>query len=190
MTPMVRWDDDAKRAVMAMRAEGKPASRIAEAMTERFGVPVSRNAVLGLVDRLLRRSGARAGAMSKEQAGRAGGTHKKQGVAARNRRGVTRIAPPVASGFVERDGAVTVDENELPMLAGPVLSLALVELSAGQCRFSVTPHGAVPADHRFCGLPAQQGRPYCAHHAALCAGRGTWSERDALRTLKRQGGRS
>ncbi len=54
-------------------------------------------------------------------------------------------------------------DASIPPLAGDFLALELHELERHHCRF---PHGDNP--FTFCGQNTEHGKPYCAHHAALC----------------------
>jgi GcrA cell cycle regulator len=54
--------------------------------------------------------------------------------------------------------------------------LPLLDLQRGQCKWPVSQD----APFLFCAAPAEEGRPYCAHHHLWAVGRGTASERDAV----------
>lgn len=62
------------------------------------------------------------------------------------------------------------------------MRLSLLELTNRTCRYPT--HGQGEATF-FCGHGAELEDAYCAHHRARCAGRGTESERGALKQLSR-----
>lgn len=72
------------------------------------------------------------------------------------------------------------------------MSVSLLSLRRGQCRFAVTPHNAL--SHLFCAEPVEHEKsPYCAHHAEICFDRRPAEKRLAdaehmanVRALRRQ----
>jgi len=64
-------------------------------------------------------------------------------------------------------------------MSGP---LTLLELEPGDCRWPVNDG----SPFLFCAAPAATGGPYCACHAAMSIGRGTQSEREAVRFARNQ----
>ena len=45
--------------------------------------------------------------------------------------------------------------------------LALIDLTAHQCRFPVREDPTVPGGHRFCARAIVPGQVYCAHHHSV-----------------------
>jgi len=137
------WTDDQRAAIVkAFCDDGRTAVQIAAD----YGV--SRNAIIGVVNRDYRRRGIKPTKAAAMQA--------------------TRRARPRPNPFT---GAVARSDKHATLRAAPPAPpasrfVAMADLAPGECRFAVTPHDAAPADHRFCGGPAAGG-PYCDHHARL-----------------------
>ncbi|GLS29935.1 GcrA cell cycle regulator [Mesorhizobium albiziae] len=159
------WNEAQKAEIIkAFFETGDSASVIAS----RYGC--SRNAIIGLAHRHRARNGI--APQTRAAVGRS--THRKpQGKP--TARPVTKrpaLAIGKSAAFAAGRAGTAMLTKEFAAIGVRLLplpptarSVPLVELAAGECRFSVTPHHAGRDQHRFCGAPADGS--YCAHHARL-----------------------
>lgn len=159
------WYTNNIEKIADMLREGKSASEIGA----HFGV--SRNAVIGLVHRNkeLREIGF------------------KRSPGPQNIEKVRAISVAATRGKNVRGGKVSV--NRLKAVAPPIeapepvdapepRNLTLMELTERTCRWPVNDGGPF----LFCGCEAGLDRPYCDFHTELAKGKGTESERTAIRS--------
>ena len=143
------WGDEANvEKLKKLYAEGKSNGQISKA----FGGAVSRNAIIGKVNRLgLKRGGEYMREQSAKQ------TAKRQAAIAREekKRLALKIAPAAAPSTIRPP--TPPSEPPKPPKA---LMLTLVELKAGQCKWPI----GDDRPQRFCGLAKADDR-YCAFHA-------------------------
>lgn len=149
------------------------ASRIAVFLSDKFGVAISRNVIMGLYDR----NRAAFADMPLSNDGRP--SHVKQ-PAARPRR---LKLMPVINDVPNPPAPLDAEPADLPaMPSGPrPLLLTLLELGNRDCRWPV---GGEKAGTLFCGHPQAPGSSYCDCHKRMSVGRGTESERNAHKLLK------
>lgn len=181
------WSDAALAMLRALYDEGWSASFIADKLRARFGREISRNAVIGKLNRLgLKRKGPSDPTKSKapyakppdpgkgkKKPRRAKGSNPeaqaaKERVAEMRARiaGDTQEQPPRPSPKpkpVKRPPARKPRPAPPPKRARPGAPFSILELQAGECRFGVEERGG---EHLFCGAPVAPGKSYCAEHYA------------------------
>lgn len=169
---MAWWSPERDEELLRLRAEKLSASAIASML----GPTVSRNAVIGRLFRL----GVSAGERKKSANPR-----KPRKPKAHKRPDLKIVQAPRfdAPRLVRSDVDVRLPRKPKSRivcteadssLASVPLNIALMELNAQTCRWPVNdpePKG----EYLFCGHPKKYGS-YCAHHAALSVGQGTFAE--------------
>ena len=133
------WTDDIVNALHAGIAAGQSARMIAHSLSERFGVTVSRNAVVGKAHRLGLQLDGHALARSNATADR---------TPAQSKPAVKVAAPACPAPPAPDHGSVDINH-----------------LRPNHCRW---PYGdpKLPG-FMYCGCQAKVGRPYCEGHAAI-----------------------
>ena len=140
---------------------GDSAKVCAETLNVEFGTSISRNSVIGKINRIgsARDCGAKPGGF------RAPRQPKRKEMVPMPQ----PILHPVEAVFVSPPRKV-----DMPTGAGA----AVLALRFGQCRWPIG--DARHDDFHFCDDKAVVGRSYCAHHVAIAIGQGTLVERRAV----------
>lgn len=139
-----RWADDSMLDITLKElfAKGLTFSQIAAAISS-LGHKFTRNAIIGRSHRLHMPSRPASGGRTKSP------EHKHK--LSQSRRLALGTWTPA------------VDVPPTPSAAGPFLSVPLLELTEGDCRY---PQGNTEIS--FCGQPKLEASPYCAAHHRLC----------------------
>ncbi|WP_331326519.1 GcrA family cell cycle regulator [Methylobacterium fujisawaense] len=158
------WNAEGVEARLAKlwTEDGLTTAKIAVELSEMTGEPLTRNAVIGRINRL--------GLVKKGREQEAG----PAGVAAAD---APPAEPPVAEPVeVLAEPVIPVSVPEpAPLQASPVQAspqplspgVLLTDLRLGQCRFPITAHHA--PSHLFCAAVVEApGATYCSEHAAVC----------------------
>lgn len=141
------WDD----ALREFFAEKMSGAQAANAISARFGIFLSRNAIIGRASRIgVKSLTARVGAPNKSR--------------------VPRAPRPARILSVRSQ----IDLPALRCIEVEPIGVDLLDLEAAQCRW---PSGDGP--FTFCAHPTREGYSYCMPHFALSVGGGTPSERAA-----------
>jgi GcrA cell cycle regulator len=151
-----------------------PYQIIAETLNAEFGTTFTRSAMSGRVNRL-KLANRKCSDGKRAAAPRAPRAKKPPRISQPRQRydsGSRRILTIFA--------AVDAPELRLFPLEPRAPSLSIIDLDKNDCRYPRGGTDDAPAI-TFCGHPQQEGSSYCAHHADLCRGRGTASERAASR---------
>lgn len=169
---MAWWSPERDEELLRLRAERYSASAIASIL----GPTVSRNAVIGRLFRL----------------GVSAGTRKKSANPRKPRKPQAQKKPvlkivqpsrPDAPRLVRGDVDIRLPRKPVSRivctetdssLASTPLDVRMMELTSDACRWPVNdpePKG----EYLFCGHPKKYGS-YCAHHAAMSVGQGTFAE--------------
>lgn len=93
-----------------------------------------------------------------------------------------RVAKRVYRPVAVKRAVVPVAPTEPALYDAASMRLSLLELTNRTCRYPTHGQGETTF---FCGHGAELDDAYCSHHRARCTGRGTESERGALRQLSR-----
>lgn len=157
------YSDDEIALLEKWLREGFSAGNMADMLSRERGSLVSRNAIIGVVHR-----NRRLAAIGFGRTPTSGGKVKAKPGRAMVRREATRERP---ARVVARPQEAPAFRLEAPAprpqpdtSARQPLRVTLVELAPRGCRFPV--NDAAPGEaHLFCGLHADDGVPYCAHHA-------------------------
>lgn len=173
----MNWTDEIKEQIAEMLREGLTASQIAA----RIG-GVSRNAVIGVVHRDKRLKAIGFKRSMNENGGVTEARARRVSVAA------SRSNKTVRGGQISRNRLVAAPPivdllDEAPDLPGAfgapqVAGVSLMMLTEHRCKWPINDGGPF----LFCGEAKQTGRPYCAFHASAALGKGTESERTAVRS--------
>jgi GcrA cell cycle regulator len=156
------WTDERVELLQRLWGQGYSASQIANQLQG----GISRNAVIGKIHRLAKRTEAKA---------------------ARVRTGA--MAAPVARRRPAPEARrMTPPEWALRPYGRPMLveepGLATCStLAAHMCRWPIGDPDSM--DFTFCGRPSDDGRPYCEGHARLAYKRGSGSDADVSRLFAR-----
>lgn len=180
------WTDDRVELLKKMWGEGQSASQIAKELGG-----VTRNAVIGKVHRLglsNRNQGTAAKPAGKEKAAPAKAATAKTSPAAAPEKAPAETAP-AAPAAENRPANVTPMRKQIVPAGQPLppqpsaneispealakvneieksaKKLGLMELTERTCKWPIG-DPATP-DFWFCGLPAQQGKPYCEAHVGV-----------------------
>lgn len=142
-----QWPDEAVAVMRRMWSEeGASASLIANALTEKFCARVTRNAVIGKVNRL---------GFSKPE--------KKVSLARRTKKSAARRPLPVVKQSLTPAAPIVVAPLPVDPIAENSALISLSDLREATCRFPI----GDPRDEGFgfCGAPSPLvGSPYCAFH--------------------------
>jgi GcrA cell cycle regulator len=166
------WTDPREQSARELFTAGHSASQAAAALSAEFGLPVTRNAVIGLWHRRKWSGGEnRQIKFRADAAARAGAQRAKRervklivpaGSSEKRSRSIQRLmrAPHGTLRIIE-----TTQQGVSPLREVEVVPLhvSLLDLQHGQCRY---PYGDGP--FTFCGCQAEPGRPYCEPHQYLC----------------------
>lgn len=176
------WGDPEREArVLALYDEGHSAAQIAVKLFAEFRMVLTRNAVIGKLNRL--------GAV---RPGRAAVT---QALGAVGRRVKEQRKPPAApkpSRNFQHGGGCVVDmipKDPKPVrMIGPLpgsRDLPMWHPAFGGCRYPTSDDDA--AVITFCCIPTEEGATYCPSHAMACCGPASTkkSAKDMLRSLRR-----
>lgn len=153
------WTDERVAKLTKLWADGLSASQIAAELGEN----VTRNAVIGKVHRLglsgrAKSPGSGASKPRRKPAVSRGNTFQRS----------TTMRAPANDGAVKTDTAVMVETRPAPPedAVMPISKkLTLLELTENTCKWP-TGDPTLP-NFSFCGHNTQEGKPYCAFHAAL-----------------------
>lgn len=153
------WTEEVERELVRLNTETELSSeQMRRELNAKFGIFVSRNAVIGKLARLAQRPGA---AVRVRQ-----GPGKPRGQ--RPRRVIVVVPPklseakPLVPRFVDRKVRVL---GTLPEMTGEVteLSKSLVDLESNECHWPLGKVQDYPP-YMYCGFPALDGQPYCDYH--------------------------
>jgi GcrA cell cycle regulator len=172
MGAVIPWPEDAQKRALALWAEGVSASAISRALSAEKLHAVTRNAVLGFINR---RVGPRGGpgalrpqpgndlARAARLKARAEANARKAVAAqerARQRREALGVSASARTAARRAEPlAAALDESGAP------LAPSVLHLKEPMCKWPIGEVGA--ADFAFCARARFGERPYCAHHAAL-----------------------
>jgi GcrA cell cycle regulator len=140
--PISPWTEEITAEVLSMFEAGATTTTISLRFAER-GIKLTRNMIIGKLHRMGRRSAETPHIAKPERPARV------------SERNVRAKAPPSPRPFIPR-----IVELE-------PLHITLLDLADETCRYECSKQDD-PALFAFCGHPANQGQPYCGHHAALC----------------------
>jgi len=174
------WTPERKQMVKEMLREGLTGDQIAA----RIGDGITRNAVIGFVHR-----NPDLKAIGFKRSPGPQNIEKKRdlAIAAKRRKNVrggtvslNKIKAIQARAIVELFDAVPDIPGRFgaPQVAG----MPLMMLGPRHCRWCVNSPEIGTNGHLFCGEVKQPDRPYCAYHATASLGKGTESERSAVRS--------
>lgn len=157
----VAWTDERIATLQRLWADGRSATEISYALGG-----VSRNAVLGKLHRLK--------------------LPARENVAPRV--AAPKVKPLVGSSQFAKgkpDPAKMAEVKKIENRPAPAdmpkpLLVKLFDLESSDCRWPVS---GEKADMLFCGHNVEPGCPYCPGHKRMSIGRGTESERTALKSL-------
>lgn len=166
------WTDERVELLKKMWSEGQSASQIAKELGG-----VTRNAVIGKVHRLglSNRAGAAPAKPAKEKAEKpaaaAKAAKKAEEPAARPERAQVPARKPIISAGQPLPPQPSANEISPEALASvrevekKSKKINLMELTERTCKWPI----GDPAtdDFWFCGLPVQQGKPYCEAHVGV-----------------------
>ena len=153
--PRAVWPNERIEYLRAALKTNASLHRIADDMSKRFGVPISRSAIIGKAHRL--------GEDLMTRVTEPPPARKKPDGSARSARSATR---PSKRRPVEPPPVEQIHEPPLPpppLLFTLTGQLTFNELQPNSCRY---PFGARPP-FMFCGVVTKEP-PYCAVHAELC----------------------
>lgn len=171
------WTDERVELLKKMWAEGQSASQIAKELGG-----ITRNAVIGKVHRLglSNRTGATPSKPHKEKA-KAGSTSRSEPASTRPAREDAATRTPAERPAPPRKQIIPAGQPLPPQPSANEISpealasvrevekkakkISLMELTERTCKWPV----GDPAtdDFWFCGLPVQQGKPYCEAHVGV-----------------------
>lgn len=140
------WTPDRIEILRTMWIAGKTAAEIAM----KLGSGITRDAVIGKIDRL-KRTGGDNGLWL----GGGGGTKVTRKLKPTATLSNAVQAREIAKSF---DPATLVDDDGLPDVTSRI---GLTDLRDHDCRWCI---GDPKAEHSFCGQPVQDGSSYCAPH--------------------------
>ena len=144
MAHVVKWPDEQRAFILSLWDKGLSSSQIAEQFTRSYGPKVSRNVIIGIVNR-------------------AGGSKRDPGVgswatAGAQKRHQTMLANGGYTGPKKKSAPV-----DPPKPPTSVLGTVEEMVGDGMCKFPVSGPGE---PWQQCGHPAQPHKPYCAGHCA------------------------
>jgi len=178
-----RWSDEVRDLVKALRADGQSSAEIAREISGKFKIPCTRNAVIGIANRMgmatrqkdwwaKRKAAAKKvsirAARSIREARPARAASTGPHVAPRQRLShPSRASTPESLARDDASRAAWVDYGQEILRAGCFAEkpdgVLFINLQRFHCRW---PHG--DGEHlRFCGATIHAAGPYCAGHALL-----------------------
>lgn len=174
------WTPERKQMVKEMLRDGLTGDQ----MAARIGDGITRNAVIGFVHR-----NPDLKAIGFKRSPGPQNIEKKRdlAIAAKRRKNVrcgtvslNKIKAIQARAIVELFDAVPDVPGRFgaPQVAG----MPLMMLGPRHCRWCVNSPEPGTNGHLFCGEVKRADRPYCAYHATAALGKGTESERSAVRS--------
>lgn len=173
------WTPERKQMVKEMLIEGLTAKQ----MADRLGNGITRNAVIGFVSRNPDLKAIGFKRAPSEHSGTMAARAERISVAAQRKKNIrggviskTRLkvvpTPPIVEVF---DAIPDVPGRfGAPHVAG----IDLMMLTEHRCKWPINDGGPF----LFCGEAKKSDRPYCAFHATAAIGKGTESERTAIRS--------
>jgi GcrA cell cycle regulator len=167
----VQWNDALRAWMLDRWIEGQSATEIACAVSRRVGVRITRNTALGQIKRMEKRTGRyRAPTPPRppkplappDPISATGGERVRRG----RRKGsceTPAISDPMEARKRPKMGLIQKTARA-PDSPTPLTFDQMIDHRG--CKWEVT--GAVTADaFRFCGMPREPGRPWCAFHAEM-----------------------
>lgn len=148
------WTEETRAFVRERWADGQSASEISSAVSDRFGVRKTRNAIIGYIHRAGLSRNAPPSARAVQAA------HARAAVRARRERAAKprKVKTPPLEPMSLRKALILSLE--------PLNDSTRVDaIARRQCRFI---HGDPAKQWAFCGRTKQAGSPYCEHHTQLC----------------------
>lgn len=173
----MKWEEKHDEVLKAGLSDGYSRSQVAWMLWDKFGLKVSRAAVIGRAYRLgicgPKKAQSRAEKRAQSRA------EKIRQAAARKR------IPRVASETVRQTAPVLIKATEIELadawLAIPESrSISITELGLTTCRW---PLWDGPLIGNFCGAECGKDEAYCPSHRMLSIGKGTPGERNALKGI-------
>ena len=163
----MNWTDERVERLKKLWADGLSASQIAAQLGG-----VSRNAVIGKVHRLNLPGRAKSGGQASVRTKRTTAAPRAPNYAGRTTQSQTSRPVGRSSGgaALKQDLDVVaseeIDTRPVDDVVVPISRrLTLVELSERTCKWPVG--DPATEDFWFCGLPVQQGKPYCEAHVGV-----------------------
>lgn len=165
-----RWPEPAVERLTIMWQDGASGGAIAAALTQEFGAPRTRNAVMGMVHRLgLKGQQGRPSEEPVEAPSAAVEAVPEPDAPAQPKpipvaAGTTKSAPEYARDHASpASPPLTVIRSEpRPADWPPADGIPMADLRWGECRWAVSNFRAT--QHRFCAARATGDSPYCAEH--------------------------
>lgn len=167
--------EEARDQIAVMLAEGLTGAQIAH----RFGV--TRNAVIGIIHR-----DKRLKAIGFKRSPGPQNTEKARDIRVEAKRRKNVRGGTVSLNKIKAARAIVALLDEAPDIPGRfgaphVAGIDLMMLTECRCKWPINDGGPF----LFCGEVKRADRPYCAYHATAALGKGTESERSAVRSAMR-----
>lgn len=164
--------EEARDQIAVMLAEGLTGAQIAH----RFGV--TRNAVIGIIHR-----DKRLKAIGFKRSPGPQNTEKARDIRVEAKRRKNVRGGTVSLNKIKAARAIVTLLDEAPDIPGRfgaphVAGIDLMMLTECRCKWPINDGGPF----LFCGEAKKFDRPYCAYHATAALGKGTESERSAVRS--------
>jgi hypothetical protein len=165
------WSEQAVERLTTMWRDGATGPAIAAALTQEFGTPRSRSAVMGMVHRLGLKG--QQGRLAEEPAAGPGEPSSDPGGPVASPGEALSDAPQALSSEAEALSSPPDAPPPAPVLTvvrpeprpadwPPADGIPMADLRWGECRWPVSEFRAV--QHRFCAARATGDSPYCAEH--------------------------
>jgi len=151
VAPVTNWTDEMIKLAIELWPTHS-ADELADAVNIRFKTSISRNGVIGKMNRLGISKGSSGRSQQRPPTARTRSPRRKNAAATVN-------AVPFIPRVLPRISPIVVDPSPR--------NVPLADIGEETCRYEVSGQRA-PALYRFCNAPALPGVSYCPYHARLC----------------------